>query len=84
MKQHPKYYHHDLLRHGICIPQVCPNIPQEYYFVGHGQPNGIFEKLLSDCYSDQFQKHQLIGEVTYIFCDDGRSRSIDSYDVAGG
>lgn len=63
----PRYYRHDKLRHGICVPKTCPNISQELYYVGNHDE--VLEKELSFCYSEKYKEKGLKGHVIEMHCE---------------
>lgn len=80
LKQYPNYYHHDNLKHSICIPKVCPKIPQNVYQAGEGT-NENLRKYIDECYSEKFSEYDLKGRVETMFCQDNEPlQQVDDVD----
>ncbi|KAJ3659719.1 hypothetical protein Zmor_011393 [Zophobas morio] len=75
------YYRHDLLRHGICVSQRCPNIPKLELL----NNNVHYIKELSDCYSTKFERLSIEGRIRTIHCQTRDSLyPVDFYDYIVG
>ncbi|XP_063923012.1 nose resistant to fluoxetine protein 6-like [Zophobas morio] len=75
------YYRHDLLRHGICVSQRCPNIPKLELL----NNNVHYIKELSDCYSTKFERLSIEGRIRTIYCQTRDSLyPVDFYDYIVG
>ncbi|KAK9878650.1 hypothetical protein WA026_023100 [Henosepilachna vigintioctopunctata] len=69
----PNNYHHDNLRHGICVPLTCPNISTSYKELR-------FKEDLADCYSKKYEKDGLYGKIGYMHCQTAEGPPFDVYD----
>ncbi|KAL3288860.1 hypothetical protein HHI36_003307 [Cryptolaemus montrouzieri] len=74
--KNPKNYHHDRLRHGICLPFTCPNITIAE--VDHSS----FREELANCYSKKYENKGMYGTIRKIHCQTNESIPFDSYDTA--
>ncbi|KAJ3650137.1 hypothetical protein Zmor_021845 [Zophobas morio] len=79
----PSNYRHDLLRHGVCIPEACPKALQ----IGNYSSDnlGVAVDSLADCYNEKYFQLGIRGKVVKIHCDNTRSaRVVDIYDILFG
>ncbi|KAL3270226.1 hypothetical protein HHI36_009282 [Cryptolaemus montrouzieri] len=74
LKGDAKNYYHDRLRHGICVPFVCPNISTK-----HDDPQ--FKTQLANCYSKKYEQYGVYGTIGYMHCETNEPRVYDFLDI---
>lgn len=80
LKQSRDYYHHDSLKHSICIPKACPNVPENVYQTGEDNNEDLM-KYVNECYNKKYTQYDLEGRVENIFCQDaGPLQQVDGFD----
>ncbi|CAH0550013.1 unnamed protein product [Brassicogethes aeneus] len=56
-------YRHDRLRHFICVPETCPNVP----IMDESDPK--LGEMLEECYNEKYKHLGLKGKVSFVQCD---------------
>lgn len=80
---HPRYYRHDKLRHGICIPQTCPDIARNLTLYKNDE--ALLRSAISECFTNKYEQDGLKAFVTAIHCEtDQPFRVPDVFDYTYG
>ncbi|KAL3270221.1 hypothetical protein HHI36_009277 [Cryptolaemus montrouzieri] len=74
LKSDAKNYYHDNLRHGICVPFVCPNISKH-----HDDPQ--FKTELANCYNKKYEQYGVHGTIGYMHCETNEPKAYDFFDI---
>lgn len=79
----PTNYRHDWLRHGLCIPFSCPEIPKSLYIVGNDDKT--VREAINKCYDKKFSDLGLKGKITQHHCENDQPfYKVDAYDICVG
>lgn len=80
---HPRYYRHDKLRHGICVPQTCPGTGRN--LTAYKNDAALLRGAISECLSRKYERDGLRALVTASHCEtDEPFRVPDVYDYTYG
>lgn len=80
LKQNPNYFHHDILKHSVCIPKACKKIPEDIYRTGEEGNEGLI-KYINECYSEKFIQYDLKGRVENLSCNNTKLLEVDGLDI---
>ncbi|XP_060524969.1 nose resistant to fluoxetine protein 6-like isoform X2 [Cylas formicarius] len=76
VSDNPQNYRHDILRHGICVPNLCPP---------NNKTQNSTKDLIQNCYNSKFSEFGFEGQITDLNCETNFSKyKVDIYDKTLG